>query len=61
MAKAKTRTRTPKRQITEWNIGQPLVFPQKKTRAPINRLAREAVAEAMKGPFKLKQPKRKKK
>jgi hypothetical protein len=61
MAKAKTRTRKPKRQITDWNIGQPLAFPQKKNRAPINRLAREAVAEAMRGPFKLKRPQRKKK
>jgi hypothetical protein len=60
MTKAKTRTRTPKRQITDWNIGQPLAFPQKKTRAAVNRLAREAVAEAMRGPFKLKRPKRKK-
>jgi hypothetical protein len=57
----KTRTRKPKRQITDWNIGQPLAFPQKKTRTAINRLAREAVAEGMRGPFKLPRQKRKKK
>jgi len=61
MTKAKTRTRKPKRQITDWNIGQPLAFPQKKTRTAVNHLAREAVAEAMRGPFRSKRQKRKKK
>jgi hypothetical protein len=57
----KTRTRKPKRQITDWNIGQPLAFPRRKSAAVIERLAREAVAEGMKGPFKLPRQKRKKK
>jgi hypothetical protein len=61
MAKAKTRTRKRKRQITDWNIGQPLAFPRRKSAAVIERLAREAVAEGMKGPFKLPRQRRKKK
>jgi hypothetical protein len=53
--------KAPKRQITDWNIGQPLAFPQKKARTAINRLAREAVEEAKRGPLILKLRKRKKK
>jgi hypothetical protein len=61
MAKTKTKTTKAKRQITDWNIGQPLAFPRRKSAAVIERLAREAVAEGMSGPFKLPQRKRKKK
>jgi hypothetical protein len=46
---------------TEWNLGQPLAFPSKINRPAFERLAREAVDEAMRGPLKRKRPKRKKK
>jgi hypothetical protein len=58
MARKQTRKST---RNTEWNLGKPLAFPPKKDRAEFERLAREAVAEGMRGPFKLKRPKRKKK
>jgi hypothetical protein len=45
---------------TDWSIGQPLAFPPKRPTV-ISRLARVAAKEAMRGPFKLKQQKRKKK
>jgi hypothetical protein len=61
MIKAKSRTRKPKRQITDWNVGQPLAFPHRKSAAVFERLAREAVAEGMSGPVKLKRLKLKKK
>jgi len=60
MAKAKKRVRRSKRTATEWNIGQPLEFPPVKNR-DINRIAREVVEQAMRGPFKRKRQKRKKK
>lgn len=41
---------------TEWNVGQPLAFPQ--ARNAIQRLAREAVSEAMRGPFSSKRKKK---
>jgi len=59
MARKPTR-RTPNK-TTEWNLGQPLAFPPKLNRSNIERLAREAVEEAMRGPFKRKRAKRKKK
>jgi hypothetical protein len=46
---------------TDWSIGQPLAFPPKRSPTVISRLAREAVKDAMRGPFKFKQQKRKKK
>jgi len=49
------------RNTTEWNLGQPLAFPPKLNRAEFERLAREAVEEAMRGPFKAKRQKRKNK
>jgi hypothetical protein len=58
---ARKQTRKPTRNPTEWNLGQPLAFPPKKDRAEFERLAREAVAEGVRGPFKVKRPKRKKK
>jgi hypothetical protein len=58
---ARKQTRKSTRNPTEWNLGQPLAFPLKKNRADFERLAREAVAERMRGPFKSKRPKRKKK
>jgi hypothetical protein len=59
--KAKKRPSRSKRKSTDWDIGQPLAFPPKKTPAVIERLAREAVEEAMSGPLKPKGLKRKKK
>jgi hypothetical protein len=44
---------------TDWNVGQPLAFPQ--ARNGIQRLAREAVNEAVRGPFSSRREKRKKK
>jgi hypothetical protein len=48
-----------KLKTTDWNVGQPLDFP----RAPsgIEGLARDALNEAMHGPFSLKRQKHKKK
>jgi hypothetical protein len=57
-------SQTSKLRATEWNIGQPLEFPPVKNRdinRGINRIAREVVEEAMRGPFKRKRQKRKKK
>jgi hypothetical protein len=58
---ARKQTRKSRRNRTEWNLGQPLAFPPKKDRADFERLAREAVEEAMSGPFRPKRQKRKKK
>jgi hypothetical protein len=53
----------PKKRImlktTDWNVGQPLAFPE--IGNGFKRLAREAVNEATRGPFSSKQAKRKKK
>jgi len=46
---------------TDWNLGQPLAFPPKLNRSDLERLAREAVEEGMRGPLKTKRQKRKKK
>jgi hypothetical protein len=46
---------------TDWNLGQPLAFPPKLNRSNLERLAREAVEEGMRGPLKSKRQKRKKK
>ena len=51
----------PPSRTTEWNLGQPLAFPPKLNRSNFERLAREAVEEAMRGPLKTKRQKRKKK
>jgi hypothetical protein len=62
MAKAKKRVRRSKRTATEWNIGQPLEFPPVRNRdinRGINRIAREVVEEAMRGPFKRQKRKKK--
>jgi hypothetical protein len=62
MAKiAKKRIGTSKRKSTEWGIGQPLAFPKAKNLTAIDRLAQEAVEEGMRGTFKPKREKRKKK
>jgi hypothetical protein len=45
---------------TDWNVGQPLVFPHQ-LHAGIKSMAREAVDEAMSGPFSSKRQKHKKK
>jgi hypothetical protein len=57
--RAKKRAAGPKRKSTDWNIGQPLAFPPK-SNPIINRLAKEAVEEAVRGPLNLKRQKRKK-
>jgi hypothetical protein len=44
---------------TAWNIGQPLTF--RVIRPRIQRIASQAVDEAVRGPFQVKQSKRKKK
>ena len=59
MARKPTRQST--RKTNEWNLGQPLAFPPKLNRADFERLAREAMEEGVRGPFKRKEPKRKKK
>jgi hypothetical protein len=58
---ARKQTRESMRNTTEWNLGQPLAFPPKLNRSDFERLAREAVEEAMSAPFKAKRQKRKKK
>jgi len=59
--KARKRIGKSKRKSTEWGIGQPLAFPKVKNLTGIDRLAQEVVEEAMRGPFKPKREKRKKK
>jgi hypothetical protein len=44
---------------TDWNVGQPLAFPQ--LHAGIKSLAREAADEGMSGPFSSRRQKHKKK
>jgi hypothetical protein len=62
MAKrAKKTPRRSKRKSTDWGVGQPLAFPQVKNLTALDRLAHQAVEESLRGPFKLKQEKRKKK
>jgi hypothetical protein len=58
---ARKQTRRVTRKTTEWNLGQPLAFPPKLNTSEFERLAREAVQEAMSGPFKCNRSKRKKK
>jgi hypothetical protein len=57
MAKAK-KSKT-KLRSTDWQVGQPLVFPTSKTANDIERLARDAVQEGMRGPFKRGQKRKK--
>ena len=57
MAKGK-KSKAARNRSTEWNVGQPLAFPNN---GSFERAAREAVDEALKGPFKTKVHKRKKK
>jgi hypothetical protein len=57
--KAKKKPPRRKAKITEWGVGQPLAFPPSRTE--FERLAREAVEEAILGPFRRKPQKRKKK
>ena len=52
MAKRVKKRRT--RKITDWNIGMPLDFPPPRARSGIDRVAREVVEEAMRGPFRKK-------
>jgi hypothetical protein len=59
MARKPTRRATSR--TTEWNLVQPLAFPPKINRSNFERLAREAVEQGMRGPFKTKRQKRKKK
>ena len=58
---ARKQTRSSRRKSTDWNLGQPLAFPPKLNRAQFERVAREVVEEAMRGPFKAKRQKHKKK
>lgn len=46
---------------TEWNVGQPMMFPAVKTQPGIKSLAQEAVEEGLRGPFRAKRAKQKKK
>jgi hypothetical protein len=57
MAKVK-KSKSARNRSTEWNVGQPLAFPNN---GNFERAAREAVDEALRGPFKTKGSKRKKK
>jgi hypothetical protein len=45
--------------MTEWHVGQPLAWPV--AGSGIKRAAREALNEAMRGPFRVGREKRKKK
>jgi len=56
---AKKQTKQTSTTITEWRVGQPLAWPV--SASGIKRAAREAVNEAMRGPFNPKREKRKKK
>jgi hypothetical protein len=56
---AKKQTKRTMLRSTDWNVGQPLAFPQ--LHAGIKSLARDAVDEAMSGPFSPKRQKHKKK
>jgi hypothetical protein len=49
--KAKKKTRKLRGMSTDWRVGQPLAFPPKRNPTVINRLAREAIREAMRGAF----------
>lgn len=60
MAKSK-KSKPIKSRSTDWQIGQPLMFPASKNQNRIERLAREAVEEGMRGPVKSKRKKSKKK
>jgi hypothetical protein len=53
--------RSRREKTTEWNLGQPLAFPPKLKTSTFERLAREAVEEAVNGLFKRNRPKRGKK
>jgi hypothetical protein len=55
----KKQTRRTMLKSTDWNVGQPLAFPQ--ARNGIKRLAHDAVNEAVGAPFSSKREKRKKK
>jgi hypothetical protein len=50
-----------KSRSTEWQVGQPLVFPVRRIQNNIDRLMHEAVEEGLRGPFKSKRSKSKKK
>ena len=54
----KKRTRRANYKTTEWNLGQPLAFPPRLNPSTFERLAREAVEEAVNDPFKRKRARR---
>jgi len=63
MAKAikKAKAKRSKMRTTEWNVGQPMMFPAVKAQPGIKSLAQEAVKEGLRGPFRAKRAKQKKK
>jgi hypothetical protein len=50
--KAKKKTGKRKSKSTDWSLGQPLVFPEKKNLTDINLLAREVVEAAIGEPLR---------
>jgi hypothetical protein len=59
---AKVKKKTLRMRSTDWGVGQPLAFPAAKPQVNIERLAREAVEEGLRGPIRAKKRvKRKKK
>jgi hypothetical protein len=50
--KAKKKTGKRKSKSTDWSLGQPLVFPEKKNPTDINLLAREVVEAAIGEPLR---------
>jgi hypothetical protein len=60
MAKTK-KSKTARSRTTEWQIGQPLMFPAGNVRGNIERVASEALQEGLSGPFKSRRKKSKKK
>jgi len=59
--KTKKKTKQSQKKSTDWNLGQPLAFPLKRTLPKIDRIAGEAVEEFMRGTFKPTRQKPKKK
>jgi len=47
--------------VSEWTVGQPLLFPSKKAQGGIRHVARQALEEGLSGPFRKKRAKRKRK
>ena len=60
MVKAKV-SKPARSRSTDWQVGQPLVFPKVKAQQNFERLARQAVEEGIGGPLKTKRPKKIKK